>query len=796
MPIPLTQLKTFIDPTNTALVLGAGASVPSGAPTGQRLAHRLWRTLQNCDPLSDDLVETATILSRRHSRLTVVNEIVKSLRSLKPTGGLLGLPLLHWKTIFSTNFDRLVEDSYKACGIDLVTIRSNFDFTNREQDQGTRLFKIHGCISQDREFGHKASMTLTEQDYESHQAYRQILFTRLADTLLSGSVLIVGQSLADRHLSELVKDALSIKDKHGAPGAIYVLVFDKDDLRAPLLEDRGAKIAFGGIDEFLHEMATVTEPDTDSTLTDTDILPLSLISTVLDVNVERRHAASTMRMFNGAAARFSDIASGATFERHNFRNAFDAVTQTKTSIVIVGAAGVGKTTFARQLGNSLCLHNYPVWEHKADFFFQHKPWLTVERQLRERDAKGFLILDECTHYLRQTNLLIDRLAEIEKPALRIIMTANSAQWAPRLKSRNIYEHGLDIHLSRLEDSEIYSLLNLADHNSDVARLVHEQFRLLSRDRQFDELRRKASADMFVCLKNIFANENLDTILLREYEDLDESCQEYYRFVSALEAVGTRVHRQLLIRMRSIPLEQIGYALQGLTDIIEEYDIDTRQGIFGWRTRHLVVARKIAEYKFSSIPELVQLFEDIIDNLNPAVPIEMRTIRDICDVEYGIGRIGDKDTRKRLYRRLIEAAPGERIPWHRLIRELLEEGNLEETEYTIRSAEEAAGSDAPIDRYRVRLLMTRARQTEGISDSDRLALLRRAYELARSNIDRHVWDKYSYFTLCDVAVQAVRYGESEYLLKEAVSHAREAADRILDPDMARRVDEYERALRRQ
>ena len=211
MPIPLQELRTLIRPQQTALLLGAGASVPSGAPTGKELAHKLWHRVAHIEPLSDDLIETSTILSRRFSRLSVVRTVVDALSPLKPTRGILGIPRLGWKSVFTTNFDKLVEAAYNECKIPLVTIRSNFDFTNREQDTGTRLFKIHGCISQDRELGHKSSMILTEQDYETHQNYRQILFSRLLDTLMSGDVMLIGQSLADRHLSDLVKEATQSK---------------------------------------------------------------------------------------------------------------------------------------------------------------------------------------------------------------------------------------------------------------------------------------------------------------------------------------------------------------------------------------------------------------------------------------------------------------------------------------------------------------------------------------------------------------------------------------------------------
>ena len=115
---------------------------------------------------------------------------------------------------------------------------------------------------------------------------------------------------------------------------------------------------------------------------------------------------------------------------------------------------------------------------------------------------------------------------------------------------------------------------------------------MHREMQFNELRRAPSADMFARLKNIFANDSLDMILPKENDQLNEEYQDYYRYVSALEAIGTRVHRQLLIRMRSIPPQQVVHVLNGLRDIADEYDINDDQGTFGWRTRHLVITPRL------------------------------------------------------------------------------------------------------------------------------------------------------------------------------------------------------------
>jgi hypothetical protein len=192
-------------------------------------------------------------------------------------------------------------------------------------------------------------------------------------------------------------------------------------------------------------------------------------------------------------------------------------------------------------------------------------------------------------------------------------------------------------------------------------------------------------------------------------------------------------------------------------------------------------------------ELTKLFESVIENLNPLKPLEIQTVRAICDTEFGIGRIGDASTRKQLYQKLIDVAPAERIPWHRLIRELLSEGDTESTEYVIRDAEAAVGADAPINRFKIRLLVTRALKTKGISEADRLAMLKHAYEQAMRNTEFHRLDKYSYSVLCDVAIELAHIGAGHYVLEEAIKHMREAASRILDPEMDARLQQYEKTL---
>ncbi len=128
---------------------------------------------------------------------------------------------------------------------------------------------------------------------------------------------------------------------------------------------------------------------------------------------------------------------------------------------------------------------------------------------------------------------------------------------------------------------------------------------------------------------------LDLILLREYAELTEQEQVLYRHVAALEALGGRVHRQLVLRTLEVDAGQIANLLDGLTGVVSEFDISARSGIYGWSTRHPLIAQTIAKYKYADQLDLEALFRTLVDNLNPSVYIEVETARALCAEDMGI-----------------------------------------------------------------------------------------------------------------------------------------------------------------
>lgn len=458
---------------------------------------------------------------------------------------------------------------------------------------------------------------------------------------------------------------------------------------------------------------------------------------------------------------------------------------------ILGVAGVGKTSLSRRLAVSAISAGHYSWEYVRDFPFDHRDWLDVDEQLRQRGQRGFLVVDDAPSALRQVNQLAEKLQGRGPGGLKLILTAAISQWRPRLKSPTLFSHGQQLILSELDRDELEDLVRLADENAEIRTLVDAEFRGLNRTDQVRRLRERARADMFVCLKNIFANEGLDTILLREYAELEPGQADVYRFVAALQASGGRVHRQLVLRILNVRADEIGGLLEGLEGIVDEQDVAPALGLYAWETRHEVIAATISRYKYSDEEDLYSLLRRVIENINLTVHVELRSLREMCSSEFGIQALTRPERRLELYRLMIDTAPGERIPRHRLVRELLAMNDWESADQAIRRAEEAVGIDRPLQRFKVLLEIRRAELTKGILDEDRVAMLRVAERLANQGLERYPDDKFAYSTYADVGVALAERTGDLGVLDDALRQMQAAGETLLDPQLTEDLTRFER-----
>lgn len=792
MTLDINQLAANIKTEKTILFFGAGACIPSHAPNSKQLAEHLSTIFKI--PLDDfTLSELASLVEQKSSRNELIQEIRKVICKLKPTGGLLNLPLYEWRSLFTTNYDSLIEESYNRKGQSLLVYSSNFDFTIHDKPNAIKLFKLHGTIEKDISDGHNSRIIITDSDYDHTEEYRDQLYDRLKSDLAGSHLIIIGHSLADPDIKSVVERTAKIRANSGGGGQLSLLLYQQDHNRAQLFEKRGFTVCFGGIDEFFEALAK-RMPDTRTVFKSTDN-PLDSYPVLTPITIDVSHASNkepnASAIFNGWPASYADIEAGLTFERTVVLEIERLLAS--SSIIcaaLLGASGVGKTTAARQIIQRLQHNGLLCWEHKIDHPFAVHEWISVARTLETRKISAVLFIDEAHTHLHLINELLDVLAAENLQQLRLVLVSTRNLWYPRIKTPAFFKLGKEFQLIKLDSNEVDSLLNLVDVNPYIRPLIEDTFSGFSRYERRRRLLDRCEADMFVCLKNIFASEKFDDIILREYASLEINYQEIYRLVAAMESAGIRVHRQLVIRLLGIPGETIRVVLSHLTDIIHEYTIDENEGIYGWKGRHSVIVNIVTSYKFSDVTQIVDLFHKVIDCISPTYEIEIRTIRELCNVDAGIQRIPDKQIQNTLLRKMMSVAPGERVPRHRLIRNLIEMGEFDKAETEMRIFDKDFGADGPVVRYKIMLLTARAVKTSGILKEDRIVILRTAQEVALSSIAKYQYNKHILTSYCDVGVEFYTLTGDYAIFNHAISEMKLAEERIGDPDISRRIARYE------
>lgn len=794
MSISLSTLIEEIDPTNTVLFFGSGSSVPSGAPSVEKIIERVGREF-NIDTEGFSLTEVTSIAEVKRSR----SELVVCLRSMfnriHVTGALLNLPLYSWKNIYTTNYDKLVEQSYERKNKPLSVISSNYDFKEQQYPEAAKLYKLHGCIDKDISDGHQSRIVISEADYDNTSEYREYLWDAFRHDLNSSNIVIIGYSLADPHIKDIVDRAISINNKSYSPATINLVLYTKDENRALLLERRGVKVSFGSVDDFFIELQKKNVPSSivykstgDPLDNHTALQPVTLKIDDELKNIDKNVSA----MFQGWPATYSDIKAQLTFNRTVIKKLESAINdRTKLSAFILGASGMGKSTTARKVVLRLRDGGYHCWEHKGIHKLLFDEWRLVAKDLKSRNEKGILFVDDAHNHLFEINNLIDLLSTDDNFHLKLILTSTRNHWYPRIKTPNIYLKGKELILNKLDESEVEGLLSLVETHADLQPLIESSFSGFSRSERKRRLVAKCESDTFVCLKNIFASEQFDDIVLREYAELDGNLQNIYKLVSAMENAGVNVHRQLVIRLLGISPEAVSASLINLVDIIHEYTISDREGIYGWRGRHPVITGIVAKYKMADEKEYYKLFEMVIDNIIPTYDVEIRTIKQLCSFDDGISRFPDKHLRNKLLRKMISKAPGERVPRHRLIRYLIDVNELEKAETEIRLFENDFKTDGPLERFKIILLLVRASSAKGILSEDRMAILEMARDKAISAVDRYKNNKNILKTYCDVGLEIFRRTADPAVFEDAALKLRDAEVRLGDPDITSSLIMFER-----
>ena len=196
----LKQFSAALESGDTALFIGAGLSVPAGFVNWKNLMRDVAEELRLDVDREDDLIAIAQYhVNERGGRAALnrllIEEFTKDATVTENHRQITRLPV---RTIWTTNYDKLLESAYRAHHKrpDVKTTTANLAQALPQRD--AIIYKMHGDIEQPQD------AVLTKEDYEAYSEKREMFSTVLRGDLVSKTFLFLGFSFTDPNIDYIL----------------------------------------------------------------------------------------------------------------------------------------------------------------------------------------------------------------------------------------------------------------------------------------------------------------------------------------------------------------------------------------------------------------------------------------------------------------------------------------------------------------------------------------------------------------------------------------------------------------
>ena len=166
---------------------------------------------------------------------------------IKASRSHMALPAIGFRRIYTTNFDNIIERSFKLKGLPFHVVSNMGDISTAPRDT-LQIVKFHGTFTDDD------SLVLTETNYFERLEFESPLDIKLRADILGRSLLFIGYSLNDINIRYMLYRLHKLRERHHrvteeAPTAI-LLTYSVGEVQRALLANWGvATIALDPLDK-------------------------------------------------------------------------------------------------------------------------------------------------------------------------------------------------------------------------------------------------------------------------------------------------------------------------------------------------------------------------------------------------------------------------------------------------------------------------------------------------------------------------------------------------------------------
>jgi tetratricopeptide (TPR) repeat protein len=788
------RLVEVIQAGECVLFLGAGVSIDSGAPTGQQLADELGKTFLGSEAGTYLLGEVSELIDANEGRKTLNEWLLRRFGPLKPAGALTDIPLFRWKSIYTVNFDTLLEAAYEEQPGRLQPLRvfySDRDPLSRLEPNELAVYKLHGCLSRaNSDDGH---LVLTQEDELLVVDSRTRLFNRLLDDVSDFTVLYVGFK---RHDPDFTKVILAVKKAAGTllglrrsyavqPGhtAPEQRRWEKDRVQ---LFDISAAEFFDALKSSLDPKDRFRPPSTSGSGASRPLLLLKpkLTPSVLaqaDRNFEvvdeaiRTQVPNAAEFFLGAPPNWGSIVGNVDAARDLADDVLNAVLVDPLTdrggpkfVLIHAEAGTGKSTLVRRLGVDLAL----TWKQAV---LALKPYgaldlADVEPLARQLTERVYVLVDDATDIVRELSRFLKEAASTGVK-VTVIAGARTNEWRDA-QADYAFPAAEEYELEALSRPEIERVLDTLERNQALGLLAGA-----GRGAQIAAFEMRAEKQLLVALREATEGKKFDDIVVDEFNSVPSADgQRAYLLISSLHRFGVFVRAALLYRALNIPLADLKEKVFDPTAKI----IVARQALGDpesyYSARHQLVADIVFDRIVSSERRRLEYYSDLIKHLDIGFASDADAFRKLT---RGKNRVLLHDftrieNRRELMEQLLRIDPTDAIALQHAAMMEMEGGDLGAAARFLSRALELRPADPSIRDTEGRLLLRSAtEETDPVVADGKFARAENAFV---RNVQRQRTEPFGYRHLAETYVSWAQIQRTD---EKRFAYARLGYQTVLD-----------------
>lgn len=190
-------LMTDISDGRCLPFIGAGFSLDAKLPSDLKmpdwngLANQLARSAKIKGGLTPPAI--AERYEQRFGRVQLIEAIRKALHfeRVKPGVAHLSFAMLPFDTVYTTNFDLLLEESYSSRGRPFRSLVGELQMPFHAGQMASNIVKMHGDLR------HEEHIIVTQRDYDEFLKRYPVIATHLSAMLITRTPLFIGYSLSD-----------------------------------------------------------------------------------------------------------------------------------------------------------------------------------------------------------------------------------------------------------------------------------------------------------------------------------------------------------------------------------------------------------------------------------------------------------------------------------------------------------------------------------------------------------------------------------------------------------------------